>query len=75
MLEKGTNAGQNNPRFRYLIYDKNNKLYSRTELAKYLGISQSYADTLIKKQVSGQPISNKKFIENGFYVIDTKNKG
>ena len=68
------NKGKNNRRFRYEIFDKNNNEYNRIELAEFLGISQSYTDTLIRKLAKNQPINNKKALEYGIYVIDIKEK-
>jgi hypothetical protein len=73
-LKTKRNEGKNNGRFRYEIYDKYDKEYSRTELAKFLGLSQSYTDSLIKKLSEHKEIKNKKVIEEGIYVIDIKGK-
>lgn len=47
---------KNNGRFRYLIKDSNNKEYSRQELAKLIGRSQSNTDTNIRKAANGENI-------------------
>lgn len=72
LIKSGCNKNENNNRFRYEIYDKNGNKFNRSSLSKYLNLSQSYTDALIKRCANG--ISNQHFIDNGIYVIDIKNK-
>lgn len=65
LIKSGCNKGKNNGRFRYLITDSNNKEYSRQELAKLIGRSQSNTDTNIKKAANGEKIE----IFNKFNII------
>ena len=71
-LVSGHNAGKNNGRFKYEIFDKFGNEYSRIELAKKLGISQSYCDNLIRSIARKTPHKNQKCMEFGIIVIDTK---
>lgn len=72
LLETDANKGENNGRFRYRIYDKEGKIYSRSELAKLLNRSQSNTDVWIKKAANGE--IPKIFLDFGITVIDTKSK-
>lgn len=71
-LKNGLNRGKNNPRFRYLIYDKDGNEYDRHSLAELLGVSQSYCDGMIRDSSRGNKIFNKKFFEYGIKIIDIK---
>lgn len=72
MRKSGCSKGENNPRFRYRITDKNGKVYSRTKLKQYLNISQSYADVIIKRAANGNV--SKRLKEHGITVEDLKGK-
>lgn len=71
-LRDGSSKWKNNGRFRYDIYDKFGKNYSRTELAKLLNLSQSYTDTLIRKSCNGE--NNSYFRKYDIYVKEVKKK-
>lgn len=71
-IKNKSSAGEKNGRFRYKIYDKFGRIYSRQELKEYLGLSQSYTDNLIKKSANGE--KNKYFEEKQIFVKDTKIK-
>lgn len=68
----GCSKGKNNPKFRYLIFDKCDNEYSRQDLASLLGLSQSRTDALIRKGSNGEAISNKAYNDNGIRIVDTK---
>lgn len=70
MKKAGISKGKNNPKFRYLIFDKNQKEIDRIELSLMCGLSLSYTDALIKKFACGK--HNKYFDERGIKIIDTK---
>lgn len=72
-LLKGVSKGENNPRFRYRIYDKFGKSYNRSTLKELLNCSQSYTDTIIKKLSLQKEVNNTIIKEYGIYVIDIKN--
>lgn len=72
-LLRGTSKGENNPRFKYKIYDKYGKEYDRHSLRELLNCSQSHTDSIIKKLSLGQKIDNKLIEEYGIYVINIKN--
>ena len=72
IIKNGSSSGEKNGRFRYRIYDKNGKVFSRKELKDYLGLSQSYTDTLIREYANGN--SNMYFDEKDIFVKDTKRK-
>ena len=69
----GCFKGENNPRFRYKIYDLDGNNYSRTDLANKLNLAQSTTDKLIRDASLG--INNKYFSEYGIFVKDIKNQG
>lgn len=72
-IEMGVAKGENNPRFRYRIYDKYGNKYDRHSLSKFLDRSLSYTDTLINAMAHGKnKPKNLKAIEYGIYVIDIK---
>lgn len=68
----GCSKGKNNPKFRYLIFDKCDNEYSRQDLVSLLGLSQSRTDSLIRKGYNGEAISNKAYNDNGIRIVDTK---
>ena len=68
LRNSGAAAGENNPRFKYRIYDKHGNVLSRAELASLLGLSQSYTDAIIRKASQGKPIP--VFLENQIKIID-----
>lgn len=72
IIKNETSKWKNNGRFRYDIFDKKGKNYSRTELSQLLNLSQSYTDTLIKKAANG--INNAYFEKYEIYVKDIKGK-
>lgn len=56
-LLSGCNSGKNNGRFRYEITaGKDNREYSRVELAKLINRSQSYTDACIRRASKGEII-------------------
>lgn len=69
LIKSGACAGKKNGRFRYLINIDDEEV-SRKELAKRLGISQSYCDTIIRKYCQGENIDILE--RNNVTIIDTK---
>lgn len=69
-LKSGSNKGNRNPRFRYKITDKNDKNYTRIELASLLKRSQSYTDALIDRAANGDVHS--LFTQYDITVTDLK---
>lgn len=65
--------GENNPRFRYRIYDKQGNLYTRHTLKELLNRSQSYTGAIIKKLSLFAEVDNEIIKKYGIYVIDIKN--
>lgn len=72
LKRSGSQAGENNSRFRYMIFDKYGNKHSRKSLAKMLGISQSYTDALIYKKANGIPTKSRVLEKHGITVIDIK---
>lgn len=71
-ISSGASKGENNPMFRYKIFDAKGKRYDRIELSKELGLSLSYTDTIIRKLSKHIVINNEKIKNLGIYIIDTK---
>lgn len=71
-IKKGISAHKKNPRFRYLIQDKNGVEYTRTELAQLLNYAQSTTDRWIKRVANGEPFKHTIAIEYGITVTDIK---
>lgn len=69
-FESGCNKGERNPRFRYKITDKNDKSYTRIELASFLKKSQSYTDALIRRAANGDV--HPLFAQYNITVTDLK---
>lgn len=68
--ENCNNAHTANPRFRYWIEDSNHKNYTRSELSKLLGYSQSYTDTLIYNAAKGD--YHQSLIDRNIKITDIK---
>lgn len=71
--ERGVAKGENNPRFKYRIYDKYGNNYDRHTLKDLLCRSQSYTDAIIKKLSLKQIVDNDTIQQYGIYVINIKN--
>ena len=69
ILKRGNNKGEKNPRFKYRIY-MNEKIITRQDLPKILGLSIGRCDALIKKASNGD--IPDIFIKNNIKVINTK---
>ena len=72
-LLNGTSKGENNPRFRYRIYDRQGNSYTRHTLKELLNRSQSCTDAIIKKLSLSAEVNNEIIKKYGIYVIDIKN--
>lgn len=70
IIRNESSKWKNNGRFRYEIFDRSGKEFNRQSLSKYLGLSQSYTDTLIRKWANGE--TNRYFEEKQIYVKDIK---
>lgn len=71
-FSSGASKGENNPMFRYKIFDSSGKQYDRIELSKKIGLSLSYTDTIIRKLSKNMIINNTCVNSFGIYVVDTK---
>lgn len=71
--KRGVSKGENNPRFKYKIYDKYGNSYDRHTLKDLLGCSQSYTDAVIRKLSLKQTINNNIIQQYGIYVVNIKN--
>lgn len=71
-ISAGSSKGENNPKFKYKIFDSSGKQYTRTELSETLGLSLSYTDTIIRKLSKNISINNACINDLGIYVIDIK---
>lgn len=72
LIREGAFAHKKNPRFRYLIQDKNGVEYTRTELAKLLNCPQSTMAKWIREAASGKAFEHPVVIEYGITVADIK---
>lgn len=72
-IENKTFVGKRNPRFKYNIVDNNGIEYSRKELSKIIGLSQSRTDVLIRKCALGE--SNQYFDTHKIRVFVNKTLG
>ena len=70
LLKAECNKDTNNPRYRYEIMAPGEERLSRTELAAYLGIAQSTADTIIREACNCHV--SHLLVENGITVTDLK---
>ena len=66
----GCMKGENNPRFKYRIYDNNGTLYTREDLSKLLSLSLSRTDVFIREAANGK--TNRYFEEFNIHVVNTK---
>ena len=70
LTQRGSVRHRNNPRFKYEIFDKKGKEYTRTELATLIKRSQSNTDAKIKKAANGDVIED--FVRFGITVKNIK---